>query len=169
MMKTYSKRQLFHFSERQSRKPNVSSLVAWYELPMAPMLGNDYGVGADPFDLFDAWCGLMRTHYPSGHIPICWMVKPSGAKLEFMPRSDEDRKENFLHFYTAPELPSGEPFSWYRLAVEDQGWADRQHFSGGFVAAATGWKPLALTDFVSLDELQNRSKEMMKISLSRRR
>jgi hypothetical protein len=55
-----------------------------------------------------------------------------------------EETDDFLSVFTWPENDAGERLNWLTLPVVDKQWRRGQADKGGFLQAATGWKPAPL-------------------------
>ena len=134
-------------------------LVAEWSADLESISDNYDPIDTNASSLFDMWASQVRKKYTNGLVPISWTVScREAAKFEFMPFQFNhfDWKENFLTFYGWPmHSKTGEPLDWLTLPVNDKRWETEGGVDkGGFIQAATGWKPSIFQAFVPLDALE---------------
>jgi predicted GIY-YIG superfamily endonuclease len=127
-------------------------LILFYELNGDPIT-DDYlpdEISAD--QLLDRWL----RNYGKQHLKpmrIWWFVYgefavPSGANEPDMP--------HFSRYYSQPvDACTHQPVQLHELPVIDKRWDHIRGDKGGFIQAATGWKPRALQEWVTPAEILN--------------
>lgn len=134
-----------------------------YDLPLQDAVEDASPYTHTAEGLFHTWAGrvwhedLSGVGLGPGWLHIRWGVcSPDGGVGEHAPLQMIDPPdEDFLSFFTWPTSTSDGALSWIALPVEDKRW-DRQRVDpGGFIQAATGWKPSPLQPLVHVRQLDN--------------
>jgi predicted GIY-YIG superfamily endonuclease len=128
------------------------NLILFYELNGDPMTG-DYlpdEISAD--ELLSIW---LHEYAKDRHKPmrVWWFVYWEYAvKYEI----EGEIMPHFLRYYSQPvDARTHEPVQLHELPVIDKRWDDIRGDKGGFIQAATGWKPRPLQEWVTPAEILN--------------
>jgi len=154
MMATH---QQYTYRNRQYGDIVTAELSANWEVDLSAM-SDDYDPGETPaYDMLQIWSRAVADRYRDNMVPICWYVqsKDDPCLFESLPfQGALFSRNNFLTWFTTPRnTDDGEPIRWHELPVLDKRWDHRQGHKGGFFQPATGWKPVCLQPFVSVDYL----------------
>ena len=144
------------FRLRECGPPRRKRLWAFGEISITPM-SNDYTpseITAE--ELLRLWAIRASESFPSGIVPITWVVDGEGFKVEFLPGTMilPEYRCDFLTYYTHPiRTDTRERLRWVDLPVADGYWNRNRASQGGFIQEATGWKPSICQPFVLIDHL----------------
>jgi predicted GIY-YIG superfamily endonuclease len=99
----------------------------------------------------------MRPQHPDSPMPLMWTVL-GPAIMEFaspweMPFPNSP---HFLLYYSQPhDAKTGLPIELHELPVINKRWDNVRGDKGGFIQAATGWKPSPMQDWVTPSDIFN--------------
>jgi predicted GIY-YIG superfamily endonuclease len=139
-----------------SRRVRCEQLILSYELNGDPIT-DDYlpeEITAD--ELLNRW---LRNYAEDQHKPmrVWWFVYgPAIAEFAVPYEIYQPDMPHFLRYYSQPLDPqTHDPVQLHELPVMDKRWDHIRGDKGGFIQAATGWKPRALQEWVTPAEILN--------------
>ena len=141
-------RRTYTYYGRRSLHAYRTPLRLYWEVSCDP-----YSDGFDPEETSasELW-RLWRKRYPRTKAEIYWYVEaPSPVAIEYAPF--QDTGQDWLTYYTWPAR-DGDSIKWTSLPVVNKQWTPLIADKGGFIQAATGWKPAPFQRFVDLDQLE---------------
>jgi hypothetical protein len=160
----------FHARETRGREPieQRKRLFLEYEMPYSRITDNFGPDQRDADELLNEWLStidiangheedMSRLGLGPGWLYIRWGVhSPDGNVAEHAPfQIVEPSPRDFLTYFTWPRhAETGEPINWLRVPVEDFRWDLEQADNGGFLQAATGWKPSPLQPAVHVSQFR---------------
>lgn len=145
----------YHVRSRDSDYAWQGPLVAVWDLE-GDSVSDDAPSDATPAELLRVYVRDVQRRYGWKSAPIRWYVEsPGQGKCERLPFQELDPDaDDFLTFYTWPvDADTGTQLDWYSVPVQDKRWDRVRRHRGGFVQAATGWKPAIYDASVELETL----------------